>query len=419
MDTDIYYKGLATYSYSESKKHFEHDLDEDYQLFIVWENGRSFENEIIKAITLNFDVISRIHVKWTDVNAVQNFNRLYKALNNSYINNKAETMGAGEFVCLVVRDNQPEYQYRKTVSGAIELVNIRTVKVKREVRALCGGYYVHSSASPEEFYEQSVLLFGNELLIDLLNGKHEKLFLNHDLHGVDGWNSFSELFTVLRYSSKYLVLRNFEFLPFDFFANDKDVDILCENVIDFISASNAKILSLTDGGAKLSIKVENKEVPFDIRFVGDNYYNPSWARDMLEQRVKTIDNIYVPRIDDYFFSLLYHSVLQKPEIKPTYINRFKILSKQLDFDFFDNNKVGDKRYLASLIEGFLIFKNYSYTKPKDSEVYINYSVLKYISKDLGGTNSRKILNFAKSIIPRKFIDIVPPNIKIKINKLML
>lgn len=415
---NYYYKGLANYIYSEKKDCFMHSLDNDYHLFIIWQNGRSFKNEIIKKIESSFEVLSIIDIEWSNDKTIENFNRLYKAIDNPHISNKSETMGKGNLLCLVVKDKDPEYHYRRTISGTIELVNIKAIKVKREAREICGGYYVHSSASPEEFYEQAILLLGNNCLKEVLSGYHQSLFLSQDLKGSSGWSSFSELFVTLRYSSEYLVLRNFEFLPFNFFGNDKDVDILCKDINDFISASNAKVLDLTEGGAKLVVRVEGQDIPFDVRFVGDNYYDSSWARDMLSQRIRTDDEVYRPRVDDYFFSLLYHSVLQKPEIKPVYIERFNGISKELDLDFFDIEKIKNKKYLASLLEGYFSFKKYLYVEPKDKGVYINYSVLKYISKDLGGKDSKQIRKLIKNIIPRRIIDVIPSKIKIKLHAIM-
>jgi hypothetical protein len=413
-----YYKGLAKYTHSKEMGFFKHNLKNDYQLFIIWQNGRSFENEIIEKVESNFEILSKIDLEWSKDKVVENFNRLYKAFDNPYISNKAETMGNGNLLCLMVKDNDPKYNYRKTVSGTIELVNTKAVKVKRESRALCSGYYVHSSASPEEFYEQAILLLGDAILKEVLNGNKKTLFLSQDLKGANGWKNFSDLFITLRYSSNYLVLRNFEFLPFDFFDNDKDVDILCKDVNDFISASNAKVIDINDGGAKLIVRVEDQDVPFDIRFVGDNYYNSNWAKDMLSQRIQSNNEVYRPRIDDYFFSLLYHSVLQKPKIKPVYIEVFDRVSKELEFDFFDIDKIYDKKYVASLLEGYFYFKGYSYTEPKDEGVYINYSVLKYIAKDLGGKNSKRISRLIKTITPRKVIDKIPLSIKTKVHSII-
>lgn len=44
------------------------------------------------------------------------------------------------------------------------------------------------------------------------------------------WRNFQEFITVANKESNWLVLRNFEYLPDNFFGNDKDVDVLCENL---------------------------------------------------------------------------------------------------------------------------------------------------------------------------------------------
>lgn len=418
MNIKEYEAGLVDYKYSESKGFFEHNLANDYQLFVIWENGRKYEENILTRIEQEFEVLSVISNQWSDKNIFQNFNRFYKAIDNPHIGGKAETMGSGEFLCIIVEDKKPEYHYRQNVSGNIELVNIRVVDVKRDSRELCGGYYVHSSASPEEFFEQSILAFGEQLLQEILELKHAKLTLRQDLVGANGWSDFTELFNTLKYTSKYLVMRNFEFLPFDFYKNDKDIDILCNNAIDFISGANAEVLSLTAGGAKLIIEVEEQKIPIDLRFVGGNYYDPNWEKDMLDQRVKTLQNIYKPRIDHYFFGLLYHATLQKPEIKPVYVERFTKMTQELQFDFFEVNKITNEKYIAELFKGFLTSQNYLYVTPKDPEVYINQKVLKYISKELGGGDNQRVYRFLKKIIPEDLINLVPTNIRSKITSII-
>lgn len=418
MNVKDYEKGLINYTFSEEKGFFEHNLNQDYQMFIVWEKGRNFEDVIVKEIKQKFDIISAVRIQWSDKNIAQNFNRFYKAFNNPHISAKAETMGRDEFLCIIVEDKKPEYYYRQSMSGNIELVNTRAIDVKRDFRELCDGNYLHSSTSPEEFFEQAFLLFGENLLQEILDLKHAELTLHQDLVGANGWSDFSELFNALKYTSKYLVMRNFEFLPFDFYNNDKDIDILCKNALDFISGANAEVLSLTAGGAKLIIEVEKQKIPIDLRFVGDGYYDTKWETDMLDQRVKTLQNIYKPRIDHYFFALLYHAIFQKPEIKPVYHERFKDMAKELQFDFFDVSKVNNKKYIAELFKGFLTAQNYLYTRPKDPEVYINYKALKYLPENLGGGDKQRMYRFVKTFMPQRFIEIIPENIKEKVRKIV-
>ena len=418
MSIKDYKKGSVRYQYCANRGFFKHNLSNDYQLFIIWEYGRPYAEQILRDIAQRFTVLSVASVQWSDTYVLQNFNRLYKAIDDPHISGKADTMGRGEFLCIVVEDLAPEYHYRQTVSGNIELVNSAVVDLKRAARQLCDGNYVHSSASPDEFFEQGVLLFGEALLQSIVAGQQPELALAQDLQGTAGWSSFSDLFNTLQYTSNYLVLRNFEYLPFDFFANDNDIDALCDNAIDFITAANAKVLSLTDGGAKLLVEVETKKVPVDLRFIGGRYYDPRWEQDMLQQRVKGKGNVYQPRLDHYFFSLLYHATLQKPYIKPIYIERFTSMAEKLQFDFFDISKVDNNKYIAELFKGFLTAQNYVYTKPEDPEVYINHQLIKLIPKELGGGDQQRLYRFIKLILPQEFINLIPVSIRLKVSKIL-
>ena len=48
------------------------------------------------------------------------------------------------------------------------------------------------------------------------------------------WSSFSEFINTANLHCNWLVLRNHEYLPNDFFENDKDVDMLCEDLEHFV-----------------------------------------------------------------------------------------------------------------------------------------------------------------------------------------
>ena len=49
-----------------------------------------------------------------------------------------------------------------------------------------------------------------------------------------GWKNFEEFIEEANKSLNWLVLRNFEYLPNNFFNNDKDVDVLCEDLEQFV-----------------------------------------------------------------------------------------------------------------------------------------------------------------------------------------
>lgn len=404
-----------SFHYTESKNGFVSDLEVDYQIFILWENSRSYEQEILKLLENNFEVISKHEVLWSKRHVDANFSRLYKNIDKEIINKKSEHVGRGWFLVVFIKDKEPVYTYRKTVSGTIELVNRRIIKIKREIRDLCGDTYVHSTASPTEFYEQAILIFGVKGLHDILYGRRQNYSkLIKDMEGAEGWKDFRELFAVLEFCSRYVVLRNFEFLPDNFFENDKDVDILCDNVTNFISASNASIQKLTPGGAKVEVSVSGHFVPFDIRFVGDGYYDEKWEYNILKRREKNESNIFQPRIDDYYFSLLYHAALQKSTIDEKYINILNKIAANLDFDFVAKSTFKSVKEVAVILDGFMRYYGYSYVTPKDKNVFVNFRVLRHISKDLGGGKSDWIIEIIRTLMPSNIKKLVPVSLKQKI-----
>ena len=50
------------------------------------------------------------------------------------------------------------------------------------------------------------------------------------------WSSFEDFISYANKHFNWVVLRNFEYLPDNFFGNDKDVDILCNDFPNFIQS---------------------------------------------------------------------------------------------------------------------------------------------------------------------------------------
>ena len=164
-----------------------------------------------------------------------------------------------------------------------------------------------------------------------LNGeiKNETIIrLKDDLLGSKSWKSLSFLFDFLNKYSNWLILRNFEDLSDSYlFEDGDDIDILCEEINFFTALMNAKKRS----GERCSyfVTVNNFQIPLDIRFIGDKYYDPVWSKDMLFRKIVT-NGIPTPCISDYFYSLIYHIKLQKNFIKP-HIQRLDNLAIKMNF----------------------------------------------------------------------------------------
>jgi hypothetical protein len=60
---------------------------------------------------------------------------------------------------------------------------------------------------------------------------------------------------------------------------------------------------------------------FDLRYVGDGYYDVTMERAMLTNRV-VCRNFFVPNPEDLLYSLLYHALVHKPTISSNYKHYF-------------------------------------------------------------------------------------------------
>lgn len=407
-----YYKGCLKYTYLKEERNFQHNINKDFHLFMIWEGGLSNVEDVVKNLTEKFDILFRADIQWSKEKLSENISRFYKIEDKSLIaahcKNKAR---GGEFHCIVVEDKNPKYNYRQNISGPIRLVNINNLAIKRGIRNKMEGNFLHSSSCPEEFYEQIHLLFDEEKIPEILCGKINYIqHLKQDLSGSQGWKSFHEYFSVINKCSNYLVQRNFEFLPDNFFGNDKDVDILCDDFNEFIIASNAKGIKNSERTVYY-ININQIEVQFDVRSTDGKYYDSVWIKEMLSSKELFNSIVFRPNNIDYFFSLFYHSTIQKPEIKSVYIKRFIDISNEIGFDFLDKKVFSSDEEKAKLISGFLKANNYKVSKPVDETVYLNRNVLKYIDSNLIQFRSKGIIELYRKFIPKNLRSLIPAPLK--------
>jgi hypothetical protein len=406
---------------NDNQKGFSHNFRKDLQFIILWENGRYKEKEVLNKISSSFNILYCAEVNWSEKHRQANFNRLYAEKINSKNNlEKQKNVGFGPFICIVFEDENPNYGYIQSLSGSTSIGNTNAVELKRRLRTLLEGNFVHGSSGIEEFFHHATLLFHEKNLKDILtkkewNGIIEKI--EQDLAGADGWKDFSELFVTSNLCANWLVLRNFEFFPNDFWENDKDIDILCEKLSLFTSVVNA---SKRSGNIDAyEIMVEGRMVPLDIRHLGDYYYDPVWQYKMLKR--KSFYNSNIPRVrdDDYFFSLLYHAKLQKKVVKNAYIPRLIELAKKIGLKEFSDNDIYDDEKAAAIVNGFLKEQGYCFYTPVDSGVYLNKKVYKYITakpyKEKISIKNRSLKLFF-SLLPSSMKSIVPLRLKLIVKR---
>lgn len=408
------------YNYSK-EGHFTHNYDKDFQFVILWENGRKKEEEVLRLIKDNFEIKYCAEIIWSKKLKRANFNRLYSQQLDSKSNlNKHNRVGTGDFLCIVFQDPSPKYQYLKSLSGDIFIGNKNAVDIKYELREKLDGNLLHGTANLSEFFHHGSLLFHEKLLkeiisIKLWDGKIHRL--EQDMAGAHGWNSFSEFFGIANYSSNWVVLRNHEFLPDDFWGNDKDIDLMCDDLKKFVSVANAT--KRKGGISAYETIVEGKRVLLDIRYLGDNYYNALWQSDMLNRKETKEHCVPILRDDDYFFSLLFHAKLQKKDVKDIYIERLLQLGRKIGLHDIDKSSILDNKKSAKILNGFLNEKNYYYTSPHDKRVYLNKSTFKYITAHpliLRESLKTRGIRFVSRTIPLPIKKLIPVKVKRIISK---
>lgn len=358
-----------------------HNLENDYCLITIWYSAFDHLNEFEKLIEQNFEILFSTKIIWSDKHLHDNASRLYQVpifSDQSRSDRKSghvQKMGGNEFFLFICKDNRPVYSYRQSVSKNIEISNLNVHLLKRELRArgmrISGTKYsVHSSNNIKEFYRQATLILGVERLSSILNGDMKSCAsLNKDLEGAEGWASYSEMFNVLNWTCDYLVLRNFESLPAENL--DKDIDFLTDDYQALASIVN--LSQKNHSPFKGYILLSNQRLDIDIRFVGDEYYNTKWQIDLLMRKVK-YNSIFVPRIDDYFFSLFYHCKIHKRYLKHRYYDILEGLAVTMKLDWFKKSLLDSDEESALILKGFFESNGYIYSVAIDKWVSTNENV---------------------------------------------
>ena len=242
------------------------------------------------------------------------------------------------------------------------------------------------------------------------NDKKNSIIQN--LVGEKTWDSFQDLISTLNRSCKWVVLRNFEeLIDSPIFNPGDDIDILCDDITFFTTVMNAK--KRHGGRCSYYVSVKNQNIPLDIRFVGDKYFDPVWASEMLKR--KTVHHT-IPVLSkyDYFFSLLYHSKLQKREVKKIYIERLDKLSKELNFMNLSNQFVLDDSLCSKILNAFFNSNKYKYTYTDDAvrnESFLKTIKYKEINDPLN--NWRVLIKQTPSIFIRKGIEVIARKLGLK------
>ena len=372
----------------------------ELHLIIIWENGRYKEKEIIKSISEKFEFVEKYKVNWNKNLFGKNLTTFY-GTNLPPKSDKEKHCGNGEFLLIIFYDNDPKYSYVKTSRGE-ERVNVNVYSCKEKFRDLTGGgHKIHSTNSPLETNHDLTLLLGvnyndYELLLKKNfnpNKKNENIIKNvpENIIGVNGWESLEQLFYVMNSSLDYVVMRNFEYLPENRFSKEHgDIDFLVKDLEQTVFIMNSQKLYKK----RYKINVSGKDVLIDLEYVGDGSYDKKWQKNILEKKILLKNSFYVPELEDYFYSLIYHILVHKTYIEIDYPEKIKDIYKK--FSFYDPNNCNFDNYLK-LLEKFLSINTYQITKPKEPSFFFDEKILDY-KKDIKSFSKIKLKNIKPYLV---------------------
>lgn len=350
----------------------------EFHLFIVWEAARGQEATILADLAQRFELVSMIDIRWSAEYVSANFSRFYgqKLPQGSF---KEEHCGTGPFLAVVVKDDQPDYQWRETSKGP-RRVNSRTFDAKQTYRDWTGGgHRIHATDTEDETRHDIALLLGISLsdYVAGLASFGQRSRLTQDLAGAAGWRSLRQLFSVLNEAIPYVVVRNYEWLPDQYStAAHGDIDLLTSSAEEMAYVCNAQKVFPEKLRVHYSVAIGDESVLFDFRYVGDEYYDHSWQQAILNERVLHEGGFYIPDSENYFYSLLYHALIHKREIAADYAERLAQQASELRLSGLNRLALKDAHQAARQLQRYLSEKNYTFTRPLDRSVYFNEAVVK-------------------------------------------
>lgn len=332
---------------------------------IIWKNARVWENRIISEIEKKgINVLKKYYVTWPEQTFGLNLSAFY---GDQFWDEPIQilTRGNGEFILVICEDPNPKYESRMTGRG-IKTVNVNLFDLKKRVRnEILHNFAFHASDNNKETRRALALILGESLDDLLRKNAFDELdeSVKKSVEGVEGWDTLAHLFYIMNETCNYVVLRGYKDLP------DKhrmevqgDIDLLVDDLQQAVILVNPKHSVKNNAFQFMNyIDLQDQNILIHFKFVGDNYYDIGFEKRILNERVLNENKIYIPSMDMYFWSLLYHGVFHKNNIKK-YSEELSEIAQKLNIDYKDNQE-----HLCCLLADWLTVNDYKIKKHLDRD----------------------------------------------------
>lgn len=216
---------------------------------------------------------------------------------------------------------------------------------------------------------------------------------------MEAWQSVQQVFTTLNTAGcTYAVLRNYEcmFSENPFVNGHNDIDLICNNPCEVQKVLGTRKRFLFPTVNSYCIPFKDHSVNVDIRFVGDGYYDAVWEEEMLAKRKLFNNYIYVLDPQNYFYSLIYHAILQKPIFSDEYQKKLLLMAKDLSIPCNSPLEFGQ------LLEEYMLDHSYYYTVTRDPGIVLKFD----------GIEKRRIRSNSFWLFKRYVLDLLKRNRRI-------
>jgi hypothetical protein len=352
----------------------------EFGLFIIWSNAVRWHAAIVDSIAAEFEIRGVHRVSWSRAHVTDNYNRFYHSsrLTPPYFTHFEAQKGLDPFTVITVLDRSPQYSERETGEGK-QLVNGRLFDLKARLRSdTAAGKAIHATQTAREARRDLYMLFG--MTIDNYLASHpgpwQGTVEQHDgdVPGADGWRSLGSAFAALDALVNYAVLRNFESLPgSQIIGAHDDVDVLVDDYWEAARILNARPRYgwVPKWGGRFQVRVGESQVIFDIRFVGDGYFDPGWQRQVLDRRVRTAGGVWAVEARDYFETLAYHALLHKPRLSDEYRSRLIAMAQAQGRAGWTEAALSEQGSAQALLRS-ITQGTRTWVRPHDITVFYNY-----------------------------------------------